>query len=118
MARTWGKDIFHYDTLCPLDGRTFIYDRFNPSARTFVTKCDICTNHKIREFTNVKVELNIKIYDDENVVECAVCLDNVKNTVFIPCGHFYTCSTCSSKLQTCPICKKTITETLIHPKFN
>lgn len=33
---------------------------------------------------------NMKIYEDADTSDYAVCLSEVKNIVFIPCGQFYT----------------------------
>jgi hypothetical protein len=53
---------------------------------------------------------HMKIYEDADTSDCAVCLSDVKSIVFIPCGHFYTCKPCSQQLKTCPICRETISE--------
>ena len=53
---------------------------------------------------------NMKIYEDVETSDCAVCLSDVKSIVFIPCGHFYTCKPCSVQLKTCPICRVNISE--------
>ena len=53
---------------------------------------------------------NMKIYEDVETSDCAVCLSDVKSIVFIPCGHFYTCKSCSQQLKTCPICRVNISE--------
>lgn len=43
---------------------------------------------------------------------CVVCMDSVKNAVFIPCGHVATCFGCSSDIlsssKICPICSVTV----------
>ena len=51
---------------------------------------------------------NLQIYEDENENECSICMSEVKNDVFYPCGHFYTCKKCSIKLSNCPSCNKII----------
>ena len=53
---------------------------------------------------------NMKIYEDSDTSDCAICLFEVKSIVFIPCGHFYTCKPCSQLLKTCPICRENITD--------
>ena len=45
--------------------------------------------------------------------KCKVCLDNLIDSVFLPCGHMMTCITCGFKLVSwlgisCPICRKQI----------
>lgn len=50
----------------------------------------------------------VKIFEDRTENDCAVCLCSPKSTVIVPCGHFYTCKDCSSKLDKCPICRGSI----------
>eukprot|EP00105_Crassostrea_gigas_P027260 XP_011448529.1 PREDICTED: E3 ubiquitin-protein ligase NEURL1B-like isoform X1 [Crassostrea gigas] len=40
--------------------------------------------------------------------QCKICLDGKLDTVFEPCGHLFTCSSCAKKLRMCPICRKHI----------
>lgn len=40
--------------------------------------------------------------------QCKICLDGIMDTVFEPCGHLFTCSSCAKKLRMCPICRKHI----------
>ena len=47
----------------------------------------------------------IKIYQDTEQEECLICYDAVKEAVFNPCGHFYTCHACSTRCKTCPVCR-------------
>ena len=37
--------------------------------------------------------------------ECAICMENFPNAVFVPCGHKVCCFDCGSQLQSCPICR-------------
>ena len=50
---------------------------------------------------------NIYSSDSE---ECVVCLENKKNVIFSPCGHYYCCDECYNNLPTkkCPICRTQI----------
>ena len=57
---------------------------------------------------NVNIE-NIKIFQDESISECAICLDCEKDTIFYPCGHYYCCDACSKQIINCPICRVDIT---------
>ena len=43
---------------------------------------------------------------------CAVCLDNLKNTVFLPCAHLASCVECSFSFDSCPICRTKVQATL------
>lgn len=46
--------------------------------------------------------------DPDDDTDCVVCMDNVKNTVFVPCGHCLCCTACAEvvlrKNGTCPVC--------------
>ena len=55
------------------------------------------------------VALPTRVYEDADSSECVVCMCGPKTTVFVPCGHFYTCHDCSRQLTTCPICRAVIT---------
>lgn len=59
-----------------------------------------------------------KIFEDETISECSVCLCSEKDTIFIPCGHFYTCSECSKKVSNCPICRISITNRIHKNLFD
>lgn len=45
--------------------------------------------------------------EDGNGDECVVCMDAKPTMVFVPCGHFITCSVCC-KVETCPKCRGVI----------
>uniref|UniRef100_A0A803NRB3 RING-type E3 ubiquitin transferase n=2 Tax=Cannabis sativa TaxID=3483 RepID=A0A803NRB3_CANSA len=39
---------------------------------------------------------------------CVICLEQDYNAVFVPCGHMCCCTTCSSQLTNCPLCRRRI----------
>ncbi|KAJ7515767.1 hypothetical protein O6H91_22G027200 [Diphasiastrum complanatum] len=39
---------------------------------------------------------------------CVICLEQDYNIVFVPCGHMCCCSSCSSQLSNCPLCRRRI----------
>ncbi|CAL4060276.1 unnamed protein product, partial [Meganyctiphanes norvegica] len=41
--------------------------------------------------------------------ECVVCLTNLCDVVFLPCGHVCTCSNCCAPLALCPMCRSEVT---------
>jgi hypothetical protein len=43
---------------------------------------------------------------------CVVCLDKVKNIIFLPCAHLAACLECSFSLQNCPMCRTKIQATV------
>jgi hypothetical protein len=59
---------------------------------------------------------------EETVAEpgeaCAVCLDNKRTMIAIPCGHYNFCSPCAevlsvSRKNTCPICRTAVCDYVI-----
>lgn len=39
---------------------------------------------------------------------CIICLEQEYNVVFVPCGHMCCCTSCSSRLSECPLCRRHI----------
>ncbi|XXG54390.1 hypothetical protein AAC387_Pa03g2285 [Persea americana] len=39
---------------------------------------------------------------------CVICLEQEYNAVFVPCGHMCSCTSCSSQLSNCPLCRRRI----------
>jgi len=69
------------------------------------------------EFTRLRVSLvmsNFSLVDFSETKEegllCAICLDQIKSTVLLPCKHLCLCNTCAcnSILTQCPVCCKEI----------
>jgi ankyrin repeat protein len=44
---------------------------------------------------------------------CVVCLERNRTMRLDPCGHFVSCSECSEKMETCPICREKITDKMV-----
>ena len=45
------------------------------------------------------------IFGDDDNSECVICISEIKDTIFSPCGHYMTCKTCASQCKKCPICR-------------
>ena len=66
-----------------------------------------------------KVDLSqIKIFEDTESLECVICYADKKEIVFDPCGHFYTCVSCSQKIKVCPICRANINNRINRSDFS
>jgi hypothetical protein len=48
--------------------------------------------------------------EKESALHCTVCLEGNLEILLEPCAHISTCSNCTVKLTTCPICRELITE--------
>jgi len=44
----------------------------------------------------------------EDALECILCMDRTRDTLFLPCCHLNTCGTCASMHSVCPTCKQPI----------
>lgn len=41
-------------------------------------------------------------------MECLVCSDNRRDTLFQPCSHIVTCHACASRVKKCLLCKENV----------
>jgi hypothetical protein len=59
-------------------------------------------------------EFNGKVFEpgsEDN--ECLLCCDKFIDCALTPCGHLCVCSTSGIKLETCPLCRESITQVII-----
>ncbi|XP_043094923.1 E3 ubiquitin-protein ligase LRSAM1 isoform X2 [Puntigrus tetrazona] len=42
--------------------------------------------------------------------ECVVCMERESQVIFLPCGHVCCCQTCSDALQSCPLCRGSLSQ--------
>ena len=48
-----------------------------------------------------------RVFKDDNY-ECSVCMEEFKDTILGPCGHFCLCRSCCENLDKCPICREDV----------
>lgn len=59
---------------------------------------------------------HLKVFGDENMAECAICMNDTDmkpDIVFVilaPCGHYCSCNECAVQLKTCPMCRANISQ--------
>lgn len=87
----------------------------------------LCSNNiegngssSISEIKDQKIRIKIEnvfegeVYNAESEEnECAVCCDNCIDCVLGPCGHLCICSSCSIKIEICPLCRMSVDEIII-----
>ncbi|CAG5122108.1 unnamed protein product [Candidula unifasciata] len=39
---------------------------------------------------------------------CKICMDKEVAVVFLPCGHFVSCTDCAAAMKDCPVCRKQV----------
>eukprot|EP00330_Aristerostoma_sp_ATCC50986_P012055 CAMPEP_0114584600 /NCGR_PEP_ID=MMETSP0125-20121206/8269_1 /TAXON_ID=485358 ORGANISM="Aristerostoma sp., Strain ATCC 50986" /NCGR_SAMPLE_ID=MMETSP0125 /ASSEMBLY_ACC=CAM_ASM_000245 /LENGTH=138 /DNA_ID=CAMNT_0001779091 /DNA_START=835 /DNA_END=1248 /DNA_ORIENTATION=+ len=49
---------------------------------------------------------------DDSKQDCIICMEKIREIVFLPCCHFLTCPLCAPKVPKCPMCKKKIEKNL------
>lgn len=48
--------------------------------------------------------------DGPSSSECVVCMEHESQMIFLPCGHVCCCQTCSDALQSCPLCRASVSQ--------
>lgn len=54
------------------------------------------------------LEMNNRELKEAIPTPCSICLDNINDCTFIPCGHLCTCMSCAKQVTTCPLCRRVI----------
>lgn len=75
-------------------------------------------SENINNSTNVQVqsksEVQTEITNEDTSVNdsklCKICCDNEMNAILFPCMHIIACVTCAFSLDSCPVCRKQISE--------
>lgn len=103
-----------------------IYPRFQRNRRRYGSRRVEHAENKDDEYhpviSHVKTKNNIpktlKEMKDEKTEEdaCVVCMENKRVVALLPCGHKYTCASCTLQLyedgSQCPNCRKEFTDVL------
>jgi len=82
-----------------------------------VSQTNTCTGYFRKLWSDIKT-LFQKERKDSTVVDyirdisCKVCMENIAEYVFLPCGHLVTCLNCSTTQHICPICRVQIASIL------
>lgn len=118
---------FSHDANCQfpkdirVEGREFFVPRSDISMaetkgkffyRVKKSNIEICPAKNVPE---QKFDLsNLKIYEDPELEECVVCMDDKDKVVgfiiLVKCGHACVCKKCSDKLKECPMCRAPISQ--------
>lgn len=60
--------------------------------------------------TTTTTPLNRETVDSS--ISCAVCMETQINSILMPCAHEVACMRCAQRLNTCPVCRATVSTTL------
>lgn len=98
-----------------VEGRHY---RVRPGDITLITSkgkwyYSVKNRDRIEMFDPTAVDISrLKVYEDTETADCAICMAEPKDSVNYPCGHFYLCGSCAGRVGTCPICRASITKVI------
>lgn len=84
---------------------------FKGLAQCLIAQGDI---YKMQEIFGIDESVHNNQDEDDESLDCIICLTEKKNTVVMPCGHLCVCKDCAvtlakSKTGTdCPVCRKKV----------
>lgn len=112
----WEQHAMWYDK-CPYLNEVKSADYIQSVKQKFETK-DEQSTEDINNSTNVQVQSNSEAHheilnEDTSVNDsklCKICCDNEMNAILFPCMHIIACVTCAFSLDSCPVCRKQISE--------
>ena len=78
------------------------------AARNFENEMKM-TTEKMKTVSEPLFEENLKLEKTDDAT-CRICMENPKNVVLVPCGHFGFCLECIKKLAQCPTCRTDIAQ--------
>jgi len=68
-----------------------------------------------RKLNSFQKEIHVERAPENTTREqlCSICMENLRNAVFVPCGHSQFCMKCANRVERalfpqCPVCKKNI----------
>ena len=64
---------------------------------------------KIKEVKISDIVDNMKEVKISDEKLCPICCEREIDSIYLLCGHIYSCLICSYNLEKCPICRKDIT---------
>jgi E3 ubiquitin-protein ligase XIAP/baculoviral IAP repeat-containing protein 2/3 len=77
-----------------------------------ILKCLNIKNTDIQLHEETKSEADVHFKPRVEKEFCIICMDKIREVVFLPCCHFLTCPDCSSRTGTCPLCAKKVDKNL------
>jgi len=90
---------------------TFIKLNFPKQVRTNRRKCFgliVETYQKVVKFLQDNVGSCPSKDQFQRDLSCKICLVDLAQYVYLPCGHLVVCLECSTTQHTCPLCRKEI----------
>jgi hypothetical protein len=94
-----------------VEGREFTVPRNDIALANQRGKFFYRIKKKNIKIVNAAVGLQLKVYGDENISECNICMTDIEANpsiifvIFSPCGHYCSCSECAKQLKECPLCR-------------
>lgn len=91
-----------------------LFMKRNPNVKDFFSFQKENNSQQLRK-TEIK-KFSDELADTTNENDCAICMDNQRNSVLRPCNHMVTCYSCSlvlhNRQDNCPVCREVITDVI------
>ena len=102
-----------------VEGRVYEVPARNVSLITSRSKWYYKVSKYGIKYSELPLDLSkLKIFEDSESDDCAICMVTPKCMIIVPCGHFYTCKTCTGCIKNCPICRTNITNSIDKSLMN
>jgi hypothetical protein len=90
-----------------------LFVKRNPNVKDFFSFQK--ENNQRPRKTEIK-KISDEFLDTTSESDCAICMDNQRNSVLRPCNHMVTCYGCSlvllNRQDNCPVCREVITDVI------
>jgi Inhibitor of Apoptosis domain/Zinc finger, C3HC4 type (RING finger) len=101
------EDLYHETPVPTNIVKTILYNRWLEKKKPFENVSELYDAISAYNSTESCVESPV-LYEENKRLVCIICLDKEIGTVFVPCGHFVTCTVCAPGISKCPMCRSDI----------
>ena len=78
-----------------------------------VTVCFLCSSDALNT-TRILDDQTLLVESLREQIDCIICFARERDTLFMPCRHSLACQRCASKLETCPMCRTAIEQSISY----
>ena len=103
-----------YNELFDIRRQTEEFTNFKNNKINYIKNLNIIEEKcktESQNLENIREEIKIIRSSIPTESKCAVCIDNIKSHIIVPCGHKSICEDCAPRIlldRTCPICRQGI----------
>ena len=102
-------------TKCKVESSELMMETISPAPLHPVqtVSLELCTGHSYTQchaYNPLQLPPSMALNNADNT--CVICMDAPLEVVLIPCGHMCICESCSRQIVVCPMCRKTVEDTV------